>query len=119
MTTVYVPTPLRRLTGGQPRVQMEGDDLRTLIENLDRQFPGFRDRLLDEGGSLKRFINIFVNGKDIRRLQGLSTQVGDADEVSIIPAMAGGENVPLMKPSSQKPFTSGWVLLSCLKCICL
>lgn len=91
MATVYVPTPLRRLTDGQSRVQVEGGDLRALIENLDRQFPGFKDRLMDEEESLKRFINVFVNGEDVRRLQGLSTQVGEADEVSIIPAMAGGE----------------------------
>jgi len=90
MATVYVPTPLRRLTGGQARVQVEGSDLKTLIENLDQEFPGFKDRLLDEEQSVKRFINIFVNGEDVRRLQGLSTQVSESDEVSIIPAMAGG-----------------------------
>jgi molybdopterin synthase sulfur carrier subunit len=90
MAIVYVPTPLRRLTGGQARVQVEGSDLKTLIENLDQEFPGFKDRLLDEEQSVKRFINIFVNGEDVRRLQGLSTQVGESDEVSIIPAMAGG-----------------------------
>ncbi len=90
MATVYIPTPLRRLTGGQARVQVQGGDLRTLIENLDREFPGFKDRLLDEEQNVKRFINIFLNDKDVRQLQGLSTQVGETDEVSIIPAMAGG-----------------------------
>ena len=90
MATVYVPTPLRRLTGGQSKVQVQGSTVAEIIENLEAAFPGFKDRLCDEQGEIKRFINVFVNGEEIRTLQGDQTPVADEDEVSIIPAMAGG-----------------------------
>lgn len=92
MATVYVPTPLRRLTEGQSRVDVEAGTVRELIEQLEQQFPGVKDRLVeDDSGEIKRFINVFVNGEEIRSLQGEDTEVGDDDEVSIIPAMAGGK----------------------------
>jgi molybdopterin synthase sulfur carrier subunit len=90
MATVYVPAPLRRLTDGQPRISVVASNIDELIQNLDQAFPGFRARLCDESGEIKRFINVFVNGEEIRGLQGRATPLSDRDEVSIIPAMAGG-----------------------------
>ena len=90
MVTVRIPTPLRRLTGNQAKVQVGGNTIAEVINMLDRAHPGIKDRLLDETGDIKRFINIFVNGEEIRTLQGAATPVKDNDEVSIIPAMAGG-----------------------------
>ncbi len=90
MATVFVPTPLRRLTGGEAKVSAEGGDVAALLATLDGQYPGIAERVLDGEGNLKRFINIFVNDDEIRTLQGLQTAVGAEDRVSIVPAMAGG-----------------------------
>ncbi len=91
MAIVYVPTPLRRLTGGQARVEVEANTVGELIEKLDAQFPGVKARLLEaDSGEIKRFINVFVNGEEIRSLQGVDTPLDENAEVSIIPAMAGG-----------------------------
>ena len=90
MATVRIPTPLRRLTGNQAKVQVGGSTISELIGALEQAHPGIKDRLVDESGEIKRFVNIFVNGEEIRTLQGPATVVKDADEVSIIPAMAGG-----------------------------
>ncbi len=90
MVTVNIPTPLRRLTGGQSRVQASGATVLGVIEDLEARFPGIRDRLLDENGELKRFINIYVNEDEIRTLQGKETPVAEGDRISIVPAMAGG-----------------------------
>ena len=87
---IRIPTPLRRLTNGQPVVVESGDSLRDLLNNLDNSFPGIRDRIFDETGSIRQFINIFVNEEDIRFLGNLDTTIKDGDEVSIIPAIAGG-----------------------------
>ncbi len=89
-TTIFVPTPLRKLTNGQSKVQLNGVNVADLIERAETQYPGFRERVLDSDGEVKRFINVFVNGVDIRTLQGKATPVKDGDEVSVIPAMAGG-----------------------------
>ncbi len=89
-TTIYVPTPLRKVTNGQSKVQLNGANVADLIERAETQYPGFRERVLDNDGQVKRFINVFVNGVDIRTLQGKATPVKDGDEVSVIPAMAGG-----------------------------
>lgn len=91
MATVFVPTPLRRLTGGQSKVTMEAGTIDEVIERLESDFPGVKERLLDENGEIKRFINVFVDGEEIRGLQGAKTQVGAQSEISIIPAMAGGQ----------------------------
>lgn len=88
--TIFVPTPLRKLTNGQSKVQLTGANIADLIERAETQYPGFRERVLDADGEVKRFINVFVNGVDIRTLQGKATPVKDGDEVSVIPAMAGG-----------------------------
>lgn len=93
MTTVYVPTPLRRLTGGQSKVEVQGESVGALIQAVEQQFPGVSERVLDDSGNVKRFINIFVNDDEIGSLQGLDTPVGEGDRVSIVPAMAGGSEV--------------------------
>jgi molybdopterin synthase sulfur carrier subunit len=90
MTTVYIPTPLRRLTGGQSKVKVNAQDIASLIQSLEKEYPGFADRLLDEEGRVKRFIQIFRNDDEIRTLQGMETPVTEVDRVSIVPAMAGG-----------------------------
>ena len=90
MPIVYVPTPLRRVTGGQATVQVPGSTVGEVLEALGRQYPGVRSQLYDEAGQVRAFINVFVNGTEMRQLQGLGTPVQEADEVSIIPAMAGG-----------------------------
>ena len=92
MTTVYIPTPLRRLTGGQTKVQVEARDVASLIQSLDKEYPGFAERILDDDGNAKRFIQIFRNDDEIRTLQGLETPVSEGDRVSIVPAMAGGRS---------------------------
>jgi molybdopterin synthase sulfur carrier subunit len=90
MATVIVPSPLRRLTGGEKRVTVAGTTVREVIEQLEEAHPGVRERLLDDQGQIKRFINIFVDGEEIRALAGDETAVESSTEISIIPAMAGG-----------------------------
>lgn len=87
---VMIPTPLQKLTKNQAEVEDEGKTVRELIDHLEKNYPGFRKRIYDENGKVRRFINIYVNEEDIRFLQGDSTPVKDGDEVSIIPAIAGG-----------------------------
>jgi molybdopterin synthase sulfur carrier subunit len=91
MATVLVPTPLRRLTGGQAKVEVDGVDVGTILQAVDAQYPGVADKLLDDDGNIKRFINVFVNDSEIRSLQGMHTPVSPTDKVSIVPAMAGGQ----------------------------
>ena len=91
MVTLFVPTPIRRLTGGKSKVQVQATTVSELITHAEKEYPGFRDRVIDADGHIKRFINIFVNGADIRTLQGQQTPVKDGDEVSVVPAMAGGK----------------------------
>lgn len=91
MATVLVPTPLRRLTGGQAKLTVEGSDISVLIQSINQQYPGIADKILDEEGNVKRFINIFVNDDEIRTLQGIATPIQANDRVSIVPAMAGGQ----------------------------
>lgn len=90
MPIVYVPSPLRRVTGGQTKVQVTGRTLEAVLTNLERQYPGVRTQVCDENGEVRSFINVFVNGTEVRQLQGLATALTETDEVSIIPAMAGG-----------------------------
>lgn len=87
---VRVPTPLQKITKNQAEVAVNGGNIKELIENLEKNFPGMKERLCDESGKLRRFINIYVNEEDIRFLQRDETQLKDGDEVSIIPAIAGG-----------------------------
>jgi molybdopterin synthase sulfur carrier subunit len=88
--TVRIPTPLQRLTNGQGEVQCEGKTVMELLSDLERRHPGIKERICDETGKLRRFVNVFVNEEDIRFLQGDQTAVKAGDEVSIIPAIAGG-----------------------------
>jgi len=87
---VRIPTPLRTLTKGSAEVQAKGDTVAALVESLEGQFPGLRERLLDESGELRRFINVYVNEEDVRFLQGKKTALKEGDHVSIVPAIAGG-----------------------------
>jgi len=87
---VRIPTPLRRFTGGSEEVGTAGNTVNAVIADLERQFPGIKDRLCDEEGRVRRFVNIYVNGDDIRFLDNLETPVKENDELSIVPAIAGG-----------------------------
>ncbi|MGH7373465.1 MAG: ubiquitin-like small modifier protein 1 [Candidatus Rokuibacteriota bacterium] len=87
---VRIPTPLRSLTKGAAEVQADAATVTDLIEVLERQFPGLKERLVEDGGELRRFINIYINQEDIRFLQGATTTLKQGDEVSIVPAIAGG-----------------------------
>ena len=87
---VRIPTPLQKLTKDKAEVEAKGDDVLALIQNLEDNFPGIRERLCDKDGKLRRFINIYVNEEDIRFLKMDKTPLKDGDEVSIIPAIAGG-----------------------------
>ncbi len=88
--SVRIPTQLRTLTGGAGEVQVDGATVGEVLKALDAAHPGFADRLFDEGGNLRRFVNVFVADEDVRFLDGLSTPVSDGQTVSIVPAVAGG-----------------------------
>ncbi len=88
--TVRIPATLRPMAGGASQVQVEGKNLADVIDNLEAAHPGFRDRLLDESGELRKFVNLFVADDDVRCLNGLHTAVPAGETVSIIPAVAGG-----------------------------
>ena len=88
--TVRIPTTLRPLSGGASTVEVEAGPLNDVISSLEATHPGFRDRLLDDDGGLRKFVNIFVDDDDVRYLEGLDTKVADGLTVSIIPAVAGG-----------------------------
>ncbi len=90
MITVRIPTPLRPMTGGKGEVEGAGSCVSELIEHLNGAHPGLKDRICDEQGEVRRFINIYVNEEDIRFLTGKETPLKDGDEVSIVPAIAGG-----------------------------
>ncbi len=93
--TVRIPTTLRPLSGGVNTVEVEAGTLSAVIANLQAAHPGFGDRLLDDEGKLRRFVNVFVDDDDVRYLDGLKTDVPDGQTVSIIPAVAGGEGPPV------------------------
>ena len=88
--TVRVPTPLQKLTKNQAEVKVSSANIRELIEDLEKRFPGIKERICDETGKIRRFINIYVNEEDVRFLRQEETPLKDGDEVSIIPAIAGG-----------------------------
>jgi sulfur-carrier protein len=87
---VRVPTPLMKLTDNKSEVTAEGATINDILNNLENQFAGIKERICDENGAPRRFINIYLNEEDIRFLEGESTAVKDGDEISIIPAIAGG-----------------------------
>ena len=88
---VRIPTPLRRMTNGLDKLEMNESTLSNMIDELETNYPGFRERLIDENGDLRYFVNIYVNGEDVRFLDGLATQTNSGDEISIVPAVAGGQ----------------------------
>jgi molybdopterin synthase sulfur carrier subunit len=88
--TVRIPGPLRKITEGADKVQMDGEDLGELIGALEAQYPGMQERLLDDNGELRYFVNLYLNNEDIRFLDGLKTAIKAGDEISIVPAVAGG-----------------------------
>ena len=89
--TVRIPTPLRKLTNGQDKVSVDGDTLRSIVEELENKFPGIKDRICDENGEIRNFVNLYVNGEDVRFEAGLDTPTSSGSEVSIVPAVAGGD----------------------------
>lgn len=88
--TVRIPTSLRKMTEGKDAIQAAGETIAEVLNDLNQQFPGFKDRLCDESGRLKRFVNFFVNNEDIRFMDDVNTKVKDGDEISVVPAIAGG-----------------------------
>lgn len=90
MIKVRIPTPLRPLTRGEGEIEAKASSIAEMIDNLNATHPGLKDRLCDDKGELRRFVNIYVNEEDIRFLKGKDTSLKDGDEVSIVPAIAGG-----------------------------
>jgi molybdopterin synthase sulfur carrier subunit len=85
-----IPGPLRNLSGGESTVNVEAQDLRTAIDELDSKHPGFKGRLLDDEGQPRQFVNLFLNDEDVRMGKGLDSPVAESDEIAIVPAVAGG-----------------------------
>ena len=88
---VRVPTTLRTLTGGEAEVTVEGATVAEVLESLEHSHPGFKERILDEEGALRRFVNVFVSDDDVRFMDGLKTTVPAGETLSIVPAVAGGQ----------------------------
>ena len=87
---VKSPSPLRALTLDRDTVPADGANLQELVDSLEDSFPGMRERLCEESGELRRFVNVYINGEDVRFLDGLQTAIAEGDEISIVPAVAGG-----------------------------
>jgi sulfur-carrier protein len=87
---VRIPTPLRKLTNEQELVEVKSGTIQAAIRELQQRFPGIQERLVDDAGNVRRFVNVYVNEEDIRFLQDQNTPIKDGDEISIIPAIAGG-----------------------------
>lgn len=87
---IRIPTPLRKLTSDEAEVEASGSTVREVLEDLETSYPGLKERLCDEDGELRRFVNVYVGEEDIRFLKGLDTEIPDGQLVSIIPAVAGG-----------------------------
>lgn len=87
---VRIPTPLRRLANGQGEVNIEAKTVKEAIDVLEASYPGFKERLVDENGELRRFVNFYLNDEDIRFLKGIDSELKDGDTLSIVPAIAGG-----------------------------
>jgi len=92
MAQFRIPGPLRRLSDGEITVAVEAADLGSAIEALDARYPGFKERLIDPSGELRQFVNIYLNDEDVRLGSGLKAKVSERDEISIVPAVAGGQD---------------------------
>jgi molybdopterin converting factor small subunit len=90
MSTVWIPQVLRAAAGGNKQVELAGSSVGEVVDALVAQYPSLRGQLLTDDGALNRFVNVYVNGQDVRYLDGLSTQLGERDELRLLPAMAGG-----------------------------
>lgn len=88
--SVLIPAPLRRYTGGESKVSAAGTTVGELLDDLESAYPGLRERIVEQDGQIRRFVNVFVNGNNVRNLQGVETPLAPGDEVGIVPAMAGG-----------------------------
>jgi len=88
--SVRIPTPLRRLTDGQDKVTVNSTNIKNMMDDLEANFPGMKKRLCDDEGNLRNFVNVYVNGEDIRFLNGIETSLKNGDEISLVPAVAGG-----------------------------
>jgi len=88
--TVRIPTPLRKLTDNQAEVVIEAGTVAELVDNLDSAYRGIGEKLCDENGAIRRYVNVYVNDEDVRFLKGSDTRLSDGDSISIVPAIAGG-----------------------------
>jgi sulfur-carrier protein len=94
VTRVKIPTQLRALTGEEPEVEASGNTVREVVDDLEVRFPGMKQRLVDDSGKLRRFVNVYLDEEDVRFLSGIETEVPAGARLSIIPAVAGGALVP-------------------------
>jgi len=90
LSTVFIPAVLRPSVGGVKSLELDGDSIRTVVDSLIAQYPSLGGQLLAPDGDLNRFVNVYVNGQDVRYLAGLDTPITPSDEVRLLPAMAGG-----------------------------
>ena len=88
--TVRIPTPLRKVTNGEDKASVEATTMSEVVESLENQFPGLKERICEPTGELRSFVNVYINGEDIRFVNGMSSSVASGDEISIVPAVAGG-----------------------------
>jgi molybdopterin synthase sulfur carrier subunit len=107
MATVRIPTPLRKLTEGKEEVACAGSTVGELLANLETRYPGIKARICDDSGAVRRFVNIFANDEDIRFLKNLDTELKDSDEVSIVPAIAGGRPGRVGRPRKSPSMICG------------
>ena len=90
--TVRIPTPLRKVTNGADKASVDGNSIAEVIDSLEKTFPGIKNRICEESGELRSFVNVFVNGEDIRFSDGINTSISSGDEISLVPAVAGGKD---------------------------
>ena len=90
--TVRIPTPLRKVTNGADKASVDGNSIAEVIDSLENTFPGIKKRICQESGELRSFVNVFVNGEDIRFSDGINTSISSGDEISLVPAVAGGKD---------------------------
>ena len=90
--TVRIPTPLRKVTNGADKASVEWNSIAEVIDSLENTFPGIKKRICEESGELRSFVNVFVNGEDIRFSDGINTSISSGDEISLVPAVAGGKD---------------------------